>query len=127
MPESDSSPPCILRLATAFTLATAALGTVVTERPPKSRLCTYMRAWVLRHRGALPDLTEAVRAVLPSAVETTSALRIMSFSLLNSPARMHPCRRFARSLTRTTARLGERCGSVIPFITEDFHLLYLAS
>ena len=40
---------------------------------------------------------------------------------------MRPCRRFARSLTGTTARLGERYGLVTSFTTEDFHLLYAPS
>ena len=52
MPESDSSPPSILRLATAFTLATTVLRTVVPGRPLRSPCKTYVRAWVLRHRGA---------------------------------------------------------------------------
>ena len=97
------------------------------RRPPRSRPCTYIRAWVLGRRGALLNLTIAVQSVLPSASMRTSALRMIALSALNSPAHMHPCRRFARSLTRTTARLGERYGLVISFTTEDLHLLYLAS
>ena len=96
-------------------------------RPPRSRPCTYMRAWVLRRRRALPNLTIAVRAVLPSTIVTASALRIICISTLNSPTHMRPCRRFARTLAGTTTRLGERYGLVTSLTTEDSHLLYSAS
>ena len=86
-----------------------------------------MRAWVLGRRGALPDLTVAVRAVLPSTKLTASALRTMNISSLNSPTHMRPCRRFARPLAGATARLGEWHGLVTTFAIEDLHLLTLAS
>ena len=44
-----------------------------------------------------------VMSVLPSTAITVSALQTFDLSMLNSPARSHPCQRFACRLTATDA------------------------
>ena len=52
----------------------------------------------------------AVWGMLPSTCLTVSALRTISFSALNIPARMHRYRRFTPGLTADDARLAEKRG-----------------
>ena len=56
--------------------------------------CTCVPGF-LRQRGARQTLTMTVLQVLPSADEKTSALRIISFTMLNHPGHTHRYRRFA--------------------------------
>ena len=55
------------------------------ERPPRSRHNTYVRPWVLRHRGPDRPLTLTRMTVLPSIFPRISATRTMNLSVLNSP------------------------------------------
>ena len=66
--------------------------------------CTCVPGF-LRQRGARQTLTMSALQVLPSADEKTSALRIISFTMLNHPGHTRRYRRFDRPLTSATARL----------------------
>ena len=66
--------------------------------------CTCVPGF-LRQRGARQSLTITVLQVLPSADDKTSALQIISFTMLNHPGHTPRCRRFAYTLTDAPARL----------------------
>ena len=68
----------------------------------------------------------AVLQVSPSADEKTSALRTITFSLLNHPDHTRRCRRFDRTLTSASARLAVEVVVSLSFLS-DFHRLPYAS
>ena len=67
-----------------------------------------------------------VPQVLPSADEKASALRTITFSLLNHPGHTRRCRRFERTLTGASARLAVEVVVSLSFLS-DFHRLPCAS
>ena len=68
----------------------------------------------------------SVLQVLPSVDEKTSALRIISFTMLNHPGHTRRYRRFDRTLTSATARLAVEVVVSLSF-PSDLHRLPCAS
>ena len=87
--------------------------------------CTCVHGF-LRQRGAPQALTRAVLRVLPSADEKTSALRTITFSVLNHPGHTRRYRRFDHTLTGVAARLAVEVMVSLSFLS-DFHRLPCAS
>ncbi len=73
-------------------------------------------------RGARQTLAMAVLQVLPSADDKTSALRIMSFTMLNHPGHTRRYRRFACILADAHARLAVKVVADPSFLP-DLHRL----
>ena len=83
--------------------------------------CTCVPGF-LRQRGARQTLTMTVLQVLPSADDKTSALRIISFTMLNHPGHTRRYRRFACILADAHARLAVKVVVNLSFLP-DLHRL----
>ena len=94
-PEGEAA---VAKLLAQFVRAARNAFSGNTERALKSDL------------GIWAEWCVARGVMLPSTCLTVSALRTISFSALNIPARMHRYRRFTPSLTADDARLAEKRG-----------------
>ncbi len=81
--------------------------------------CTCVPGF-LRQRGARQTLAMTVLQVLPSADDKTSALRIISFTMLNHPGHTRRYRRFACILADAHARLAVKVVADLSFLP-DLH------
>ena len=126
MPESDCFNSFIVD--SDYLLSSAAparLPGQIEALPSRGEGCTCVPGF-LRQRGAPQTLTMTVLQVLPSADEKTSALRTITFSLLNHPGHTRRYRRFDRTLTSASARLAVEVVVNLSFLS-DLHRLPCAS